>query len=511
MKLWRKSFIFVVMRRLIIGLMCLLFPVAVLGQASQQGPAQAASQAQQYLLDQVQGGVLKGAAVSVCAKDACGKILLEINAQTRLTPASNLKLITTGTALHALGPEFRFQTRLGYTGSIGPDGTLKGDLYLMGGGDPTLGAKDSIAYKADVLFWKWKTLLTQAGIKRIDGRIIGDGRLWEGHLENASWSYDDAGTYYGTGSSALCFYQNAIDYSVKATADGQSVEVTQTYPETPWMHFSNHSVTGPAGSGNSLYLYTTDLAPYAELRGTYSLERRPKVEHFANKFGALTCAYYFWRNLKATGWEVTGGYADISRGGLIRSGADFTEESPAARYPGVIGTTDSPRLADIARMANVRSDNFYAEALCRAMGEAATGIATYDSCRVAVAEVLRGLGLDPSAMKMEDGSGLSRMNQVSAAFMVDFLQAMTGSPAFPAFLASLPHPGEGSLYSIQVAEPERICLKSGSMDGVLCYSGYILDAQGKPLVTLSFLANGLLDRPAEVRAVFTRLLLLLSR
>ena len=486
------------MRRLFLTFICISLCLAV----------QAQSPAQQYLQDLVQSGPLKGAAVSVCARDAAGNALLEYHAHTRLAPASNLKLITTGAALHAWGPEFRFRTELGYTGAVTPDGTLEGDLYILGGGDPTLGARDSIAYKADALFWKWKTLLNQAGIRRIHGRIIGDGRAWEGHLENASWSYEDAGTYYGTGSNALCFYQNAVDLQVKAAAEGQAVEAVQTYPETPWIHFTNLSVTGPAGTGNSLYLYTTDLAPYAELRGTYAVERRPKTEHFANKYGALTCAYYFWRNLRDTGWEVTGSYADIDRSGRIRTGADFQPQEPAGS-PGVIGATESPRLADIVRITNVRSDNFYAESLCRAMGEAATGVASYDSCRVAVNEVLSGLGLDPRAFRMDDGSGLSRENQVSSAFLVDFLQKMTGSPAFPAFLASLPHPGEGSLYNLKAEQPRRICIKSGSMGGIICYSGDLLDAQGKPAVTLSFLTNGLLASPAEVRAAFSRMLALL--
>ena len=492
-------------------LLAALLPLAQT-QSLAQTPAlsqdpQAQTPAQQYLESQLQSGALKGAAVAVCAKDARGRTVLELNAGMRLTPASNLKLITTGAALHAFGPEHRFQTSLGYTGSIGPDGTLHGDLYIVGGGDPTLGARDSIAYKADALFWKWKTLLQQAGIWRVDGRIVGDGRAWEGHLENVSWSYDDTGTYYGAGSSALCFYENAIDLEVQAAAEGQPVLLTQTYPETPWLHLSNYSLTGPAGTGNSLYLYTTDLAPYAELRGTFAADRRPKTEHFANKYGALTCAYYFWQNLCATGWEVTGGCADIARDGRIR-GTDFVEREPAG-VPEIIGSADSPSLARIARLTNFRSDNFYAESLFRAMGEAATGVAVYDSCRVAVADVLQGLGLDSEALRQEDGSGLSRMNQVSPAFMVDFLQAMTGSPAFPAFLASLPHPGEGTLAVLRLASPERICLKSGSMGGVLCYSGYILDGEGRPAITLSFLCNSLLSSPAEVRAVFARLLTLL--
>ena len=463
---------------------------------------------QRYVDRAVTSETLRGALVGILVRDGDGTVLAEYQSGRQLVPASNLKLITTGTALHALGTDFTFETRLGYRGEV-REGTLYGDVYLVGGGDPTLGTRDSIAVKADGLFWRWKTQLKAAGIQRIDGRIIGDGRAFEGHLENPSWEYDDTGTYYGAGTSALSFYANAVDYDVSAgEKPGDAVRITQTYPETPWMHFRSYAFTGPAGTGNSLYLYTTDLAPYAEMRGTFATDRAPKTEHFANKYGALTCAYYFWKNLRATGWEVSGGYADIDRGGYIRK-ADFVPVEPAGN-PVLIGTTRSPELRRIARETNFRSDNFYAESIFRMMGEQASATAVYDSARVAVYDVLRGLGLTPEqGLHMEDGSGLSRRNYLSPRMMVDFLSAMTGSPAYGAFLASLPRPGEGTLKGLMSkASPavrDRIRVKSGSMDGVLCYSGYILTGDGKP-VTVSLMTNSCTAKPSAVREILLRIL-----
>ena len=465
-----------------------------------QATALAQNPAQQYVQQMVRRKPLQGTLVGVSVQDAQGQALVAYNDTQRLTPASNTKLITTGCALHAFGPDHRFRTGLGYTGTI-QDGTLEGDLYILGGGDPTIGAKDSLAYKPDALFWKWKSLLKRAGIERIHGRIVGDGSAYEGLLEHASWSFDDVGTYYGTGTSALCFYQNAIDYSVAPKAEGEPALFVQTYPETPWMHTANYSVTGPAGSGNTLYLYTTDLAPYAQLRGGYAVDRKPKTEHFSNKYGALTCAYYFWKNLKSTGWEVTGGYADVDRSGRLR-GPDFVSMEPAGK-PVEIGYTESPRLRDITRITNWESDNFYAEAFFRAMGEAATTVASYDSCLVAVKDVLQDLGLPPEGVRLADGSGLSRMNYVSARWLTDYLLAMQNSPAFPAFLESLPAPGEGTLSAIKLQNGQRIRMKSGSMDGVLCYSGYILDSGGNPAYTFSILTNNATAKVQEVRSVLT--------
>ena len=438
---------------------------------------------------------LAGAVVGVMVQDMDGKVLAERESGRRMVPASNLKLITTGTALHVLGPDFRFKTEIGYTGTVDEDGTLHGDVYIVGGGDPTIGVADSIAVKADALFWRWKTLLKEAGISRIDGRIVGDGRAFEGHLENQTWSYDDTGTYYGAGCNALSFYANAVDYSVSAGVEGGPVNVVQRYPDTPWMHFGNLTVTGPKGTGNSLYLYTTDLAPYAEMRGTFAVGRSPKTEHFANKYGALTCAYYFWQNLQATGWEVTGGYADIDRGGYVR-GADFVPACKAGT-PAIIGSSYSSALSKIVRIANVRSDNFYAESIVRQMGERASGVAVYDSCRVAVYDALAGLMGGTGALDglhLVDGSGLSRLNTMSPQFMTAYLRAMTRSSGFDAFLASLPKPGEGTLSSLlpklTAEQKDRLRLKSGSMDGVLCYAGYVLDGEGNPKYAFSLMVNG---------------------
>ena len=325
----------------------------------------------------------------------------------------------------------------------------------------------------------------------------------EGLLEHPTWDFNDTGTYYGTGGNALCFYENTIDMEVAATREGEPISLRQTYPETPWMHVTNFGVTGPAGSGNSLYLYTTDLAPYAQMRGVFGVDRQPKKEGTANKYGALTCAYYFWKNLRETGWEVTGGYAHVSRAGYIQ-GPDF-EEKDLAGTPVQIGFTESPRLADIARVTNVRSDNFYAESMLRYMGEKATGIAEYDSCLVAESVVLKDLGLNLDQVCLVDGSGLSGNNLVTPEWMVNFLDAMRKSPAFPAFLASLPKPGEGTLSPIRFPGCDRVRMKSGSFTGTLCYSGYILDEAGKPAVTFSILTNSSLASTSQVRAVLMQM------
>ena len=454
----------------------------------------------QYIESQISNGPLKGAVVGVCAVEN-GKTVVSYNASTRMVPASNMKLVTIGAALRAFGPEYRFKTEIGYTGSIDKDGTLNGDVYIIGGGDPTIGAADTTAYKADALFWKWKTILSGAGIRRINGNIIGDGSAWEGGLEHPGWEYADTWTYYGTGSSALCFYENTIDLQVSAGAEpGAPVNMTQTYPDTPWLHLENQAVTGPTGTGNSLYLQTSDKSTEATLTGTYAVDRRPKREQASNKYGALTCAHEFYRNLKSTGWEVTGTYGTPDQVGGDGRGGDGVVK---------IGHTESPALAQICRKTNVDSDNFYAESLLRAMGEAATGIAVYDSCLVAINEVLEDIVPGTAnGIVQKDGSGLSRANAVTPEWMAGYLAAMSGNKAF---VESLPRPGEGTLNTLKNLTPWKFRIKSGSMEGTLCYSGYVLDEAGNPRISFAILTNNAAAKASQVRPALEGLIQLIGK
>ena len=502
------------------------------------GTAAEAQNIQQYIDNQIANGPLIGAVVGVCAIDLRGndsegmncvgdgndygsgtsQVIVAYNAQTRMVPASNMKLVTTGAALHAFGPEYRFKTQIAYSGNIAEDGTLHGNVYIIGGGDPTIGAADSAAYKADALFWKWKMLLQQAGIKRIDGNIIGDGSSYEGGLEHPAWDYADTWTYYGAGTSALSFYENVIDLEVSAGGKvGEKVNMRQAYPVTPWLTVENQAVTGPAGTGNSLYLQTSKLSTNAVLTGTYAIDRKPKREQAANKYGALTCAHEFYKNLKATGWEVSGTYAeempdqetpDQVGGDGRKTGHDGETPGQAGGDVKTIGETTSPTLTQICRKTNYDSDNFYAEALLRAMGEAASSNACYDSCLVAINEVLEDIVKDNSGIVQKDGSGLARSNSISPEWMASYLAAMKDNQAF---IASIPHPGEGTLYNLKNLQPNKFRIKSGSMGGTLCYSGYVLDDDGKPITAFAIFTNNLGSKLSQVRPVLEGLIQIITK
>jgi D-alanyl-D-alanine carboxypeptidase/D-alanyl-D-alanine-endopeptidase (penicillin-binding protein 4) len=174
-----------------------------------------ADQAQNLIESIAADPSLENAVVGICAMTGEGRKIVDINAKTMMLPASNIKMISTGAAIHKLGPDYRFETAIGHDGVI-EDGVLKGNLYIIGGGDPTLGSKDSIAVNLDKVFAQWEGMMREAGIRKIEGRVIGDGRSFEGMMEEPTWLWNDIGTYYGTGTSGLMFYENMQSFTAEA-------------------------------------------------------------------------------------------------------------------------------------------------------------------------------------------------------------------------------------------------------------------------------------------------------
>ena len=485
--------------------------------------------------------------VGVCVMDSDGKVLARVNADKMLVPASNMKLITTGAALHMLGPSHTFETSLAYDGNI-EDGILRGNLHIIGGGDPTLGSKDSIATPVERTFAVWEKMLRDAGIRQIEGHIIGDGRSFEGMMEEPTWLWNDTGTYYGAGVSGLMFYENMQSFSVSAGPEvGTPINIKPYYPDCPWMDFRYACSTGKAGTGDRLYMYTSDLAPVAEIRGTFGVDRSAKRVDCANKYPEYTCARYFENYLRRQGISCSGGAADykLITGWMteeagcagLGTGSDLGTGTGGRTGSGgrtgtdggktLIGSTLSPTLDRIVFETNHASNNVFAETLFRTLGKTLHESACYDSSYVALNDALAELGISTgSGIKVQDGSGLSRQNLVSPEFLCRFLHAMSHSPAFGDFLESLPSPGfNGTLEYNMKGQPEalrrRIKVKSGSMNGVRCYSGYILPSSsgnlscenGLPEGTLiiSVMTNNCTSPNWKVRPLLDRFMAALAR
>lgn len=266
------------------------------------------------------------------------------------------------------------------------------------------------------------------------------------------------------------------------------------------MTFVNNATTGGARSRNTVYYINTHLSPCGEFAGSFPVDRNGYTLECSNRFGAYTCAYYFCKYLNTNGVPVTEGAADVTPSGYVRQMPGNMSGSGKAADAGslcLVGSTRSAALKSIARETNCESDNFFAETLLKTLSVNKGGGADYDSCIMAAESALSALGLNPaSGCRIFDGSGLSRKNYVSPSFFVDFLTVMAGTDVSGAYLASLPQPGgkgtlEYKFHSADAAFRSRIRMKSGSMNGILCYSGYILPRDGdlSDAVVFSILTN----------------------
>lgn len=478
-----------------------------------------AQNAVQSYVNQLKGTEeLKEAVWGIKAMKLGGSVIAGYNDQTRMMPASNMKLISTGLVLNELGSDYRFRTRIAYCGEIS-DGVLKGDLYIVGGGDPTIGARDSVATALQTTFTQWEKIVRGAGITRIEGRIIGDGRFFDGEPQNYSWQLEDSATGDGTVMSGLSFGGGLQSFTITPGAKvGDPVKVEAVYPETPWMTWTHTATTSAAGSGDNLYYSCTELAPVASMTGTIGIDVKPKRITCANCFGAMTCAFMFYRYLENKGILASEGPADIDAGGSVR---DFVSEDGIKAVPqdklSFIGETFSAPLKDIVRQTNCDSNNYYAESLLRTMAKVKKGSASYSSCQTAMLEAFRRLGVTGAEkMQFVDGSGLARKDYVSPDFFVRFLSAMQKSAEFQAFRASLPKPGTGTLSTRMMNAPEasrsRVYMKSGSMNGVRCFSGYILSRSGKAedIIVFSFLTNNTVVASSRMNFIIDKTVTLLA-
>jgi len=432
------------------------------------------------------------AVVGIMVMDSRGKSVASWNPDMPLLTASTMKTITTGVALNLLGADFRFSTKIGYSGEI-RNGVLYGDLYIVGGGDPTLGSSDTLAIPVENLFLQWRDAIAAAGIRRINGHIVADDRFFEPEIVPESWSWSNLGPAYGSGVSGLSFYENLQKFKfIPGINPGDRVSLMGVYPEIPGMEYRNELTTGDVKSGNRSSYYISDLAKISQIKGTLAAGSDSISITFSNKFPHLSCAWEFRQYLLKSG---------IISDSKIKDAREFNSLQPYQLT--IVAETLSPALSSIVNVTNRISNNFYAETLLKMIGKRATGVGSYDSARVALRRELDGMGIKKRGFTQSDGSGLSRQNYVSARFFCNYFSKMRESSSFTTFFNSLPQPGgPGTLKSVLANEQNekktRIHAKSGSLGNVRCYAGYVERDNGE-LIYFAILANNFSARTAQMQ------------
>ena len=431
------------------------------------------------------------AVVGILAIGANGKTIAEWNPDAPLLTASTLKTITTGLSLKVLGDNYKFSTKIASSGEI-KDSILKGNLYIIGGGDPTLGSRDTVAYKLDSLFSIWKDGLKLAGIKKIEGSVIADDRFLTNEMIPDSWSWGNIGVYYGSGTSGLPFCENAQYFTILPGKNiGDTVSIIDSYPYIPNMVYQNETTTAAEQSGDRSSYFVSDLSQVGNFRGTIAIDRDTVTMDASNKFAPLSCAWYFNQFLLNSGIEVA------AEPQTITPNNDFCPDSVK-----LLAETFSPELKEIVNVTNRISNNFYAETLLKTIGKELTGVGSYDSSIVAVERLLQEMQIPLNGFDIVDGSGLSRQDFISPRFFCNYYTKMEEIDNFATFFNSFPVAGaSGTLKNVLTNEDKelksKIHAKSGSLSGVRCYAGYVDSKKGK--IKFAILVNNYSNRTSKLQ------------
>lgn len=404
---------------------------------------------------------------SVVVRDVkTGETLVSRNPSTSLSGASITKLLTTGSALASLGGDYTYATRLEYSGEI-VDSTLYGTLYVVGGGDPTLGSDyDKFLPGIDSVFAVWKRAVNSAGIARVEGYLVADSRYFTLEPVVDSWTWDDMDTYYGTGVLGLSFFENKcfLDFEPSDTL-GQPARLVSVFPETPSLTVANRTETTP-GRRNDLWLSASPLHPLEHfVSGTLGKDRGRVRETGANRAAGLSLLREFEKYLSGGRAEMNVEYV------LWDTYTPVNDTLPRT----LVLEYRSPALRTIASVTNKYSDNMYAETVFRTMGKVLGQNDSRSASRRVEAAVLDSIAPGCASLNLQDGSGLSRMSFLNAGYYADFLCGMYRTDVFDDFFESLAVPGGEGTFKNSLKEcPTRtnLHLKSGSMSGVRGLAGY---------------------------------------
>jgi D-alanyl-D-alanine carboxypeptidase/D-alanyl-D-alanine-endopeptidase (penicillin-binding protein 4) len=415
-----------------------------------------------------------------------GRILFEQNANKLLRPASNMKLYTVAAALDRLSPNYRFVTSVYAPAKPDSSGTVRGDLTIYGRGDPSIAARfnngnyfkgiDDLAAR-----------IVAAGVKRVEGDLVGDETYFTGPQYGSGWEWDDLQWWFGAEVSALTVNDNALDLSVKPGMKVGAPAVITTGPPDPLLKIINKVTTAPKGTRRDLAAYRALGSDEVEISGAIPLEDKGYAGGVAISRPALLFAYLLRASLAQQGVVIKGKTRTISQ--PISAASAGTVVSGLVE----VATLQSPPLSMIAAQTLKPSQNLYTELILRTLGNVAaptpTSVSVDRTSETAGIEVvrtfLREAGVNASPLSLNDGSGLSRSDMVTTEATLQLLAYMHRHRYAAVFRDALPIAGvDGTLrnrFKGTVAE-NNLRAKTGTLSSASSLSGYVTTAAGEKLV-----------------------------
>ena len=424
----------------------------------------------------VDDAALTNASISVHVVDLNeGSTLGAFNENQSLVPASTQKLISTACALKEFGANARFSTTLSYSGIL-TNGTLRGDLILTGGGDPSLGSK--YAKNLNQVMTTLVDAIKNAGIQKVEGRIIADARYFEDYTIPRTWIWEDMGNYYGAGISALSINDNTFHLYLNSYEPGKKVSTVRVSPEIPGMIIKNE-VVGSATGGDNAYIYGAPYQMERTVRGSIPSNKSRFRIKGSIPDPALFAAQQLKKVLTANGIAVS----DVATSYRNLANSEFPKEENKDIF-----TLEGHTVGKIVYLTNQHSVNLFAEHLTCQLAKKRGNVGNTEAGAKALLQILREMKVDTRGMYLVDGSGMSRFNAVSSKQLTNLLAIMKDNVVFT---NSLSVAGvSGTLGNMLKDSPAKgkLKAKSGYMERVRSYAGYVTTASGKE-VAFCFIVN----------------------
>jgi D-alanyl-D-alanine carboxypeptidase/D-alanyl-D-alanine-endopeptidase (penicillin-binding protein 4) len=417
-------------------------------------------------------GALKAAAIPPAAaaiyvqEVGAASPRLSVNAARPMNPASVMKLITTYTALGMLGPAYSWKTEVRVDAPL-VDGKLAGDLYLKGSGDPKLTFEQ---------FWLLLRQLRAQGIRDIEGDLVLDRSIFQLPAADDAAFDDQPLRPYNVAPDALLVGFKAIRIALAPDAAARTVQVA-VEPQPANLDVINRIRLGNNGCGDWKEALRADLSRHADrfrliLTGSYSTSCGQK-----NWLLGVMPHELYVRGLFEQLWTELGG---TIKGG-VRDGV-----APASAR--LVAAIDSPALAEIVRDINKFSNNVMARQLFLTLGlEGGKRPVRPADAAATIRDWLNAHGLAFPDLVLENGSGLSRQERVSAESLGRLLQSAWKSPLMPEFVASLPLSAVDGTMKKRFngnGAAGQMHIKTGTLDGVKSIAGYVLDAKGRNMAVV---------------------------
>lgn len=476
-------------------LICVIFSSVGVSELSSTQEAENALQRLRKKIDAIlTASTLKGASIGIQIVSLdLQETVYECNPELTLNPASNTKLVTSAAALVRLTPQYQFQTSA-YTNAKIKNGVLEGHLYLKGGGDPALSYQALLTLAQDVYY---------AGVRTITGDIVGDDTFFDDERQFSGWhDFDRA---YSGNISALSLRENSVHLIIKPSyRSGVAPEIILD-PPTSYIQIKNKALTL---SSNSIYAsFSNEQETLQDFPAQETLVVQGKISR-KSKYGVS--AYV---NVKNPSLFTTATFKDALQqvGITVEGKATVGKLPPKSRR---LAVWYSDLLSNIIYEANKSSSNFVAEQILKTLGAEMLGTpgTTAKGIQV-VQEFLAELGIPSDTYTLENGSGLSRNNRLSAEQIVTLLKYMYESFEVKAeYLASLAIAGvDGTLRSrMQDTQAERrVRAKTGAIRSVSCLSGYAA-SQDNETFAFSILMNEYKSGGYEVKKIQNQISLLLT-